>query len=647
MKLGSKIIFGFLAICAIFTIITGVVIFSLLGVQKQTEELEALITPANNESSDVLATASRAGLNILDYSYSGDENSLRKFETYDIAVLNSFNVLRRLAQEGLAQDSPEIQATLDQANRQYQEFHNEAITLPPLMKNLFENRTQSINSFNALSEEVNSYQLSQLSQTREILKSIASLSPEELNRQMSLLEASLQIKARADEYYPSLLRGLYYQSPDHLAKSQTLIKALLSEAQKTLDQTSQTANRERLDKIIAQGNLALTACANLQNIMVKFLLDKDIQGETRAQTMDAATRLNDLLSEMTIEFTKQTKASLRVAFLLMSVGSLVAIALGVFLSFFLARNLTAPLNNIINSLSEGAREVDHTSDELSRASQTLAKGATENAATLEETSAALEELSSMTKRNSDNALEANALMRQATEAVSKAEHSMLNVTQAMELIGTSGNEINKIIKTIDEIAFQTNLLALNAAVEAARAGEAGAGFAVVADEVRNLAIRSADAAKNTADLIATTIANISAGSQMVNSTSDSFTTVATHSAKVAQLVAEVAEASKEQSLGISQIAMAMGQMDKVTQSNAASAQESAGAASQLALQASALMTAVNQMSQIVFGVTVHGAPMNQANQGQATAALSSPTPRSTLASSQTRLPVVDDDNFEF
>jgi methyl-accepting chemotaxis protein len=262
----------------------------------------------------------------------------------------------------------------------------------------------------------------------------------------------------------------------------------------------------------------------------------------------------------------------------------------------------------------------------------------------------------MTKRNSDNAIEANSLMSHTTDAVTKAESSMTNVIAAMDQIATSGNEIGKIIKTIDEIAFQTNLLALNAAVEAARAGEAGAGFAVVADEVRNLAIRSADAAKNTADLIAATISNINSGSEMVHSTSENFHNVATNSSKVAQLVSEVAEASKEQSQGINQITTAMTQMDKVTQSNAASAEESASAAGQLTIQAENLMRAVDDMSFIVYGTNTSG---GYSGGKKPTKSSSPPKPKPTLpppppmrkapsrAAETKALPMDNDDDFEF
>ena len=260
----------------------------------------------------------------------------------------------------------------------------------------------------------------------------------------------------------------------------------------------------------------------------------------------------------------------------------------------------------------------------------------------------------MTKRNADNAVEANALMSQATEAVGKAEQSMFSVIQAMDHIATSCNEIGKIIKTIDEIAFQTNLLALNAAVEAARAGEAGAGFAVVADEVRNLAIRSAEAAKNTADLIATTISNIKSGSDMVNSTSENFHTVSGTSAKVAQLVSEVAEASREQSQGITQIATAMNQMDKVTQSNAASAEEAASSASNLSTQADSLTQSIEEISRLVFGQRNGHTRPASASGGRA-----KPKPRAQVKplalkkpaagkkSGQSTIPMDQDDDFDF
>jgi methyl-accepting chemotaxis protein len=171
----------------------------------------------------------------------------------------------------------------------------------------------------------------------------------------------------------------------------------------------------------------------------------------------------------------------------------------------------------------------------------------------------------------------------------------------MEEISKAGDETSKIIKTIDEIAFQTNLLALNAAVEAARAGEAGAGFAVVADEVRNLAMRAADAAKNTAELIEGTLKRVKDGSALVNTTNGAFAEVADRTAKVGELVSEIAAASNEQAQGIDQVNTAVAEMDKVVQQNAASAEESASASEEMSAQAEQMKGMVGELVALVGG----------------------------------------------
>jgi methyl-accepting chemotaxis protein len=284
---------------------------------------------------------------------------------------------------------------------------------------------------------------------------------------------------------------------------------------------------------------------------------------------------------------------------LIGIIALVGIAAIVVVALLITRSITRPVNRIIEGLNEGAEQVASASGQVSSASQSLAEGASEQAAGIEETSASIEEMSSMTKQNAANAGQANSLMGEAKQMVGTANESMDNLTESMKEISKASEETAKIIKTIDEIAFQTNLLALNAAVEAARAGEAGAGFAVVADEVRNLAMRAADAAKNTANLIEGTVKKVKDGSALVTKTNEAFGEVARSSTKVAQLVGEIAAASNEQAQGIDQVNKAVAEMDKVVQQNAANAEESASASEEMNAQAQEMKGFVEELVALV------------------------------------------------
>ena len=281
--------------------------------------------------------------------------------------------------------------------------------------------------------------------------------------------------------------------------------------------------------------------------------------------------------------------------------ALSALVVGAGLAFWISHGLGKKLRRMGSDLAAGAEQTASAASQVSSSSQSLAEGASESAASIEETSASLEEMSSMTKRNAENAHKASELTKQTRTAADKGTADMQTMIAAMDGIKVSGDETAKIIKTIDEIAFQTNILALNAAVEAARAGEAGMGFAVVADEVRNLAQRSAQAAKETSTKIEGSLTCTQQGVEISAKVAATLDEITAKVRQVDELVAEVSGASREQTQGITQINNAVEQMDKVTQSNAANAEESAAAAEELNAQAETMKHSVAELLKLVGG----------------------------------------------
>jgi methyl-accepting chemotaxis protein len=281
----------------------------------------------------------------------------------------------------------------------------------------------------------------------------------------------------------------------------------------------------------------------------------------------------------------------------MLAGTVIAVLLGIFLSI----SITKPMLSAVNGLNEGAQQVAAASEQLSASSQQLAEGNSEQASSIEETSSTMEESASMVQQNSENTKQAAMLAGQTKAAADKGNGEMQDMMASMGEIKRSSDQISKIIKVIDEIAFQTNILALNAAVEAARAGDAGMGFAVVAEEVRNLAQRSAQAAKDTAAIIETNIELSEKGVNVAKKVGESLSEITVQAKKVNELMDEIAAASQEQTQGIGQINKAISQMEKVTQMSAASAEECASSSEELSAQALNMKEIVQQLVRLVNG----------------------------------------------
>ena len=370
------------------------------------------------------------------------------------------------------------------------------------------------------------------------------------------------------------------------------------------DLKSITAQEQNL-KDLAEASAA--AAAYLQHMRGlsaewKVLADlKQKREQAGAQVLLVAKESAETGMAHTNEVAAVASSSLSSASLVLSAGLGIVLLLGLCLAFFISASITRPIDRVVRGLSEGAGQVAAASQQLSSSSQQLAEGASEQAASLEETSSSLEEMASMTMQNAENSTQATALMKETCRAFSAASESMKELTVSMAEISTASEETRKIVKTIDEIAFQTNLLALNAAVEAARAGESGAGFAVVADEVRNLAQRAADAARNTASMIDGTVKRVGGGTEVVQRTQTEFARAAESATSMTQLIASIAEASREQAQGIEQLNRAVAEVDKVVQHNAANAEESASASEEMNAQAYQMRSFVAELDQLVGG----------------------------------------------
>ena len=442
------------------------------------------------------------------------------------------------------------------------------------------------------------------------LTSLKSVSATITDDSMPGLATAAQINAVLAEAHIRVLRLLRAHTPEEgkaIREALTQMGATITEAVGKYEATIHVSeDRQLFETLKAHREAYLRARAQFLAVVetnaaaAAGIADGPLQATFEAYNK-AGDDLMDYNSKMGVERATLLAANVRSARLLLGwVGGL-SLLIGIVASGWAVRRTNVLLGGVVDSVTTGAEQIAAASGQVSSASQSLAEGASEQAASLEETSSSLEEMSSMAKRNADSANKAGELSKLANQAADRGLADMQSMAQAMQGIKESSDQVAKIIKTIDEIAFQTNILALNAAVEAARAGEAGMGFAVVAEEVRSLAQRSAQAAKETSSKIETAIQRTSQGVAISVQVEQGLAEIVGQIKQVDQLVAEVSAASREQCQGIEQVNTAVNQMDRVTQSNAASAEESASASQELNTQAGSLQEAVGELLHLVGG----------------------------------------------
>ena len=565
--------------------------------------LAEAVAPQAGVANRLSEASSRTQLAVRTFSLTGDAEQL-ELATRHLAEVNAaLSDARKLSTE-----HPELTALRDglkSAEEGLKGYTDAFVTTRENVAELAQIRTQLDTSAATFVKSISDFIVSQ---DQKLSADIAAgLPKDQIDQRHTKLELANHILDSGNAIRIAAFKAQALRDPQLVDKALPFFAAMEQQRQQLIKVTIQQADLDDLEGVKKSADVYH---AGIDAIVRNFSQAREIT-TVRVKASEEFDAVVDTLMlrsiERTLQFSREAADELRTATTKGLVGLAISALLSIAAGIFIVRGINRVLFATSQSLSQGSVQVAAASNQVSAASQSLAEGSSEQAASLEEVGASLEELSSTTKHNAANAGAAKVSADEARSAAEQGSAEMERMQQAMAAIRQSSSDISKILKTIDEIAFQTNILALNAAVEAARAGEAGAGFAVVADEVRNLAQRCAVAARETADKISEATTRSEQGVELSSQVGACLTRILEKAREVDALVADVSTASSEQSRGIDQINLAIGELDKVTQSNAANAEETASAAEELSAQSTELRAAATDLAELV-GLAATDAP---------------------------------------